>query len=288
MKTRPARVSTSKFGPVLLSAVCIGCAGSAGGPRAGAVMVDLMATEATVTYQPVMASYEGTTRGHVEQEVNGQLTTSDFSLRYALTVQVDQSDSALSATMTIDSIPEVSGAGFAAEQALGLRGTSFTTTLSPTGRLGKLSKADGSATGQLGEIVTRLLEDFFPALPDGGAKPGVRWEDTLEASNTIGGVDITRKAVRQHEVVEWTTHAGERALHITTISSYDLTGVGSQFGQEFTLSGQGRQYVHQYIGEHGRYLGRIMADTSDALVDVDVGISIPIRQTRADTLSIIT
>ncbi len=266
----------------------LGCAGSGatgGGPAATA---DVAPVDPVVTYQPAQASYYGTTRGHVEQEVNGQVTKNDFRLRYALTVQVDSADTSLAATMTIDSVPEISGAGFAPEQADQLKGASFTATLLPTGELAGFPEKATTAGGQLGDMVTRMLQEFFPKLPEGGAKPGIRWEDTLEASSSVGGVDITRKSVRQHEIVEWTTHAGQRALHIVTLSTYDLTGVGSQFGQDFTLSGQGRQHVHQYLGEHGRYLGRIMADTSDSMVDVDVGITIPIRQTRTDTLSIIS
>jgi hypothetical protein len=91
----------------------------------------------------------------------------------------------------------------------------------------------------------------------------------------------------QHTATGWTDHAGERALLIRTFSVYDFSGSGSQSGRAFTLSGDGRRHLLRYIGEDGRYLGLVAADTSTGearLTHLD--IVIPIHQTRIDSLAI--
>jgi hypothetical protein len=77
-------------------------------------------------------------------------------------------------------------------------------------------------------------------------------------------------------------------LLLETTSSYTFSGSGVQVGQEFTLEGQGRRYTSQYLGVDGKFLGLVSADTADAEANLkEAGITIPVHQTRTDTLTIV-
>ncbi|UCG86736.1 MAG: hypothetical protein JSW71_23045, partial [Gemmatimonadota bacterium] len=147
----------------------------------------------------------------------------------------------------------------------------------------------GEAGGSLAhEVAERLLEPFFPRIPLAGVRAGDHWADTLETTASLGGVENTVRSLREHRATEWTSYLGQQALHIVTTSSYTFNGSGVQVGQEFTLEGEGRRHSHYYIGRDGVFLGFVSADTADAAAYLtEAGITIPVHQTRADTLAVI-
>lgn len=273
-----------KLAALALSCVALVTACSGPGPRATSPAAPRVER---VTFQPYSAHYYGATVGHIEQEFNGQVTENDFGMRYHLKTDVDSADSGFDVTFVLDSVLQVMGAAsaVASGETDAARGATFTATLARNGELSNFQ--GGHSLAVVGELAGRILQQFFPRIPTEGAQAGMRWTDTLETTNVVNGVEHRVESVNEHEAVEWTTHAGQRALHIITTSSYTFSGAGQQAGQSFTLEGEGRRNVHHYLGDDGRYLGFVAADTSHATADVAaVGIVIPVFQVRADTLTI--
>ena len=260
--------------------VVTGCSGSARNSPAPVVRA---------TYQPYSAGYRGITVGRIEQEFNGQVITNGFGKEYFVTAEVVAATPTLSATLVLDSIIKVRAAGSAAsaEQATAARGATFTGTLAPTGEIVDFHGSSAVA-GVAKELVERLFKQFFPRIPRDGAKAGELWTDTLETTADVGGVRSNVHAVNNHAATGWITHTGRRALHIVSETRYVFSGSGTQAGQDFTLKGEGQRLTHQYIGADGRYLGFTATDSARAQAKLaQLGLVIPVRQTRFDTLAII-
>jgi hypothetical protein len=274
------RPSLAVCNTAALVALLAGCAKKAG--------TEEPAPSPLIAYQPHEAFYVGVTHGQVEQTFNNQVAESEFSLAYYLTVVVMGEQDALRVTLTIDSIAAVTGfpGGSLDARIDSSVGAEFTAGLGENGALQDFS--GGESSGSLvQELADRVLEQFFPLIPATGVGPGMEWTDTLTSEATVGGVKNTVQTVNHSSSIEWTTYGGERALHIETVSDYTFSGSGVQAGQDFSLDGQGRRHSHQYLSERGIYLGLVSADTAHAEAQLtDAGITIPVQQIRADTLSI--
>jgi len=255
------------------------------GPKATEEVVP----EASSRYSPFVASYEGVTLASIEQTYNYQTDVNEIGMRYHVTVDVAGPDSGLDATLVLDSITNVSGilADDVGERVDSARGTTYTAMLAPNGEL--LGFRGGESGGSLArELAERVLQSFFPRIPETGIRPGDHWADTLETTASLGGVENAVRSLREHRATEWTTYVGHRALHIVTSSSYTFSGSGVQVGQEFTLEGEGRRHSHFYLRPDGAFLGFVAADTANATAYLtEAGITIPVHQTRADTLAVV-
>lgn len=239
-------------------------------------------------YQPFSASYHGITHARIEQTYNNQAEVNHVGMHYHIAVEVVEEGSQLNARLVLDSISEVEGIpheNLPARKDSAL-GVAYAGVLARDGSMSDFS--GGESGGSLAkELADRVIKPFFPLIPENGAEPGVSWTDTLETVASLGGVENAVHSVREHRATEWTTYAGQPALLIETTSSYTFSGSGVQVGQEFTLEGQGRRYTSQYLGVGGRFLGLVSADTADAEANLkEAGITIPVHQTRADTLTI--
>jgi hypothetical protein len=109
----------------------------------------------------------------------------------------------------------------------------------------------------------------------------------VQSQIAMAGLDNSVTQINDHFATEWVDHAAVRALHIRTVSEYTFSGAGIQAGHAFTIEGTGRRHISRYLGEDGRYLGMVSADTSDGearLTDMD--LLVPIHQTRIDSLTI--
>jgi hypothetical protein len=259
--------------------VCLAC---------GSKEVEVVTPEPPRGYRPFSASYHGITRARIEQTYNNQAEVNNVGMHYYLAVEVAAADSQLNAKLVLDSITEVQGIpaqnlSARTDSALGVQ---YEGILAPDGTLSDLT--GGESGGSLAEeLADRVIRPFFPVIPEPGVEPGTTWSDTLQTTASLGGVENSVRALREHRAREWTTYAGQPALLIETTSSYTFTGSGVQVGQEFTLEGEGRRHTSQYLGADGRFLGFVSADTADAAANLkDAGITIPVHQTRADTLTI--
>lgn len=264
----------------LLLAACAGTRPSPSG--------DAGPPDRPVTYGPFTQSYAMVSRGEVVQEISGQPSTSAYVLRYYLTAAVSPTDSLLEARLTIDSVPEASGLalGFDPRQAAAVGGTTFTAGLTPTGRVLELTGGD-SSLALVRELRWRLRQ-LLPRLPARGVEAGAVWNDTLSLTSSASGFPVRFQLVHRHEATAWSDRGGVSALEIRTTSAYTLSGEGTQGGQPFTVDGAGARHAVAHLDRRGRYLGLTAADTARmhaALAGTE--ISIPITQSRVDTLAII-
>jgi hypothetical protein len=241
----------------------------------------------TASYQPFGVNYRGVSFGRTIQHFDERATETDFGMRYFVRTDVIPAGDGFEATFVLDSIllfDEARG-GISGAQVDSTRGATFHAALARNGQMTNFS--GGESSGSLArELADRSLRPFFPLIPDRGAEAGAVWVDTLDTQVVVNGLDNSIRLVSEHSALEWTLHAGERALHILTVSNYTFNGSGTQAGREFTIEGSGRRHIHRYLSEDGRYLGLVSADTSDGeahLIDLDMVI--PIQQTRIDSLS---
>ncbi len=245
-------------------------------------------TIARTSYQPFGANYRGVSLGRTTQYFDEQPTETEFGLEYFVSTEVDTAGVGFVATMVLDSVLLFDGAtgGVSQSQADSARGAAFRADMARDGRLADL--AGGELAGGLArELADRVLRPFFPILPAGGAESGAVWADTIDAQIVVNGLENTIRLLSEHSAVAWTLHAGERALHIVTVSNYTFSGAGTQSGRAFTIDGHGRRHLHRYLSETGRYLGLVSTDTSDAEARItEMEMVIPIHQTRTDSLSI--
>lgn len=241
-----------------------------------------------VVYQPFGETYRGVSIGRVSQHFDNHATETDFSFEYFLRVDVVPGSEVFDAILVLDSVSLFEGAtaGVSEAQVASARGTVFRAKVGRTGRLTDFV-TEGSSGSFTQELADRLLKPFLPIIPVQGGEAGSTWADTVETQILIAGVDNSVRLINDHVATEWTDYAGVRALHIRTLSNYTFNGVGIQAGREFTINGGGRRHIHRYIGEDGRYLGLVSADTSDGEARLpDFDLVVPIHQTRIDSLTI--
>lgn len=242
---------------------------------------------ARVSYTPDTVRYHQRELRHVEQEVQGQTSSSEIDANSWLTTAVAQMSDSMIATITLDSVniavkgvPQ-SNLQSAADAA---RGAVFHGTLRPTGELVAF-KGPESSSPILSQVTTSL-ESFFPRLPEHGMSSGDAWADTATTTRDAGGLKITVNAVSEHHATDWTQYAGRRALHVETLTHYKLTGSGNQGGQDLSLEGNGTRHSEQYFAPPGTYLGAITSDTSSfTIMLTQVGMMIPATQHSTDTLT---
>ncbi len=260
------------------------CGRPAARPAATPIAEAELPTSRLVTYQPFSATYRAASHRQVEQEFNGQRTTSRVEMDLYLSAELVRGEEDLRATMRVDSVPVLTG--LSARDAEGLTGSVFTAVLSPTGEIRDFAGSESDA--DLMRQLALQMREFFPQLLPEGAEPGQHWSDTAETKAGTHDLDLLIRSVNHHQVLGWGQWAGERGLHIETISDYTLTGSGFESGQEYTLEGVGIEHRDQYVASDGRFLGQVSVDTlrSTALLPA-IGATIPITQTRTDSLTIV-
>jgi hypothetical protein len=241
---------------------------------------------APVRLAPDTAHYRVASHLAVEQEVGGQTQHSGLVLVYHLTVRIARQGDRLRATLVLDSVPTYSGSGAVDPTVSAVRGTVFQGTLAPTGELTELSGGDSSV--RFVHELTTELKNFFPRVLAAGALPGQRWVDTTEQQATSSSVPLTIRFVGDHEVGEPGEHLNQPTLPVRSRIDYTFAGTGSQGGQEFRVEGTGRRLVTEYLALDGRYLGLTAADSSTFTIALPaVGMTIPGRQARADTVTVV-
>ncbi len=266
----------------LASAALAGCSTSGGGGRAAAAPPT---APQLLVYRPFATRYVARSLGRVEQDFSGQLMVSEFSMRYYVSAAAVPAGDAMALTLTIDSVPQVEGAGLSLTEAARTAGTTFTGMLSPDGAIREF--AGGDTTIALVRQLASGLARIFPRLPEGGVAPGQQWSDTVETVSPGAGLDLIVRVLVDHQAVNWTQHLGERALHIASVARYTLSGEGTQGGTQISIDGSGVQHSHRYLAHDGRYLGGTSADTSQSTAVVAAtGGFIPVTQIRYDTLTV--
>ncbi len=243
-------------------------------------------TRGPVTFSPGTAHYRSASYVHVEQRVGDQTQQSDEARVYYLTASLVRQAEHLRATLTVDSVSRYQAGGPSAPGAQQIRGVAFAGELGPDGEIRELAGGD-SAVRSLAEM-REELSHLYPRIPPGGVAAGTRWTDTTETTSKTGGLPLAVVAISQHEAGAATDSGTEGGLALRTSTTYTYSGQGSQGGQVYSVTGDGRRHTVELLGPGGRFLGMISADTSTFAVSMPaLDVSIPGRQTRADTLSLL-
>jgi hypothetical protein len=256
-------------------------------PAPNHAAVTAPAEPTTLRYSTGASHYRLESQSHIEQEMMGQSTKVDITTAMLVTAAIADASGNLGVGITIDSLaitlPPGAPAPAAAELAAA-RGKTVRLVTSPQGQMVSLTPPD-SATA-LVQQVTQGFREFLPLLPPGSLAAGTTWSDsaTMTTPTQIGPATV--HTTRQHRVLGWEDHGGARALHLTTISAYTLSGSGEAQGQTIEVSGGGQRTADSFVSAAGVYLGGTLSDSS--LVNANVvsaGMVIPVRTTTRSSLT---
>jgi len=248
------------------------------GPAAPAAAPAAPAEPATLRYATGSGRYRFESQSHIEQEAMGQTTAFDLTSGALMSVAVADAAGNLGVAITIDSLALTSPMGAAPPADLAAaKGQIVKLVLSPQGQLISLTPPD-SASPTLRQVMQGFRE-FLPMLPPGSPAAGTTWTDTSSITTPSQGIAVTLHLTRQHRVVGWEDHAGTRALHLATTTTYTVSGSGEAQGQTVELAGSGQRTGDAFVSAAGIYLGGTSSDSS--LVNANVvsaGMVVPVRQ----------
>lgn len=243
--------------------------------------------EPTVQYMAGSHRYRIETQQHTEQEVMGNTNAFDATVLQLVSVTLVPQGGALGLTVVMDSTSlstNAPGGDAAASAVRSLIGKRFIGTITPLGRVTALTSPDSSVR----EVQQALngVRTFLPELPAGPIAAGREWVDTTSTTQAQEMFNMTTRAVRTHRIAGWESRDGARALHITTHSTYTVSGTGDAQGQPLELAGSGRAASDHFISAAGAYLGGTEADTTELNVNVvSAGMSIPVRRNQRATIT---
>ncbi len=201
-----------------------------------------------------------------------------------LTARLAGEQPPLRVTFAVDSVPRYDTGAPIGSWVGRVRGASFSGQLEADGTIRALS--GGDSTVRLLAELAQELPHFFPRIPPGGVAAGARWSDTTETTSRTGGLPLKLVAVSEHEATAPADTGQTGALTIHTRTTYTFSGEGTQGGQAYSVRGEGRRYAVELLDLTGQYLGLTAADTSTFSISMPaLDVSIPGRQTRADTVS---
>ncbi len=283
---------------VALTALTLaGCAGHSGttpatapapGGAAPARAVQAPPAEpTTLQYAGGAHRYRIATQQHTTQEMMGNTTTVDATTNQILSITLAPSGDSLALRATVDSMSVSTGNPMADSQAAtttrGMLGHTVTGSMTAHGHMTNIQAPD---TGLVLQQVVSGVKEFFLELPSGPLTAGRDWTDTVENRQEFGPINTTTKSIRANHIVGWETKDSTRALHVTTVSNYTVSGTGEVQGQPMELSGSGRSTTDRWITGRGIYLGAAEADSADMNVNVtSMGMSIPIRRVQHATVT---
>jgi hypothetical protein len=267
----------------ILAGVVVSCASVDPGAAPGG---PLPPTPREITFAPATASYLFATHRVVERDVQGQTRRDRILLRFRISAVITGVDSALAVSFVVDSVLAATAQNLLRREIAAASGATFTARLSETGHMEGFTGGDTRSLLQQ-EIAARTAS-FFPTLPAGGLLPGLTWADTSEVERDQAGARLTVNAVTTYRSGDWGLESGEEVLPVEWDRVYRLGGTGEQFGQPFTLQGEGTASGRSLFGSDGRYLGSVSRDELVARLSIDaLGIVTPMRQLQSDTVRIL-
>ena len=238
------------------------------------------------TYRPGVTSYLSNSHRLVERGTGSRALGDSIVLRYRFTTVVTEADAALSVSFVIDTVLSATARNILQHEIDQVTGAVYAARISPTGQLEGFELAD-HASPLLRELATRS-SDFFPALPADGLLPTLTWVDTAEVQRDQGGAWLTIRSVTTYRSGEWNATDGGVVLPVDWERTYHVDGTGNQFGQRFTLRGEGTASGRSLFASDGRYLGYVSQDDLIAeLLLETLGTATPMRQRQIDTLRIL-
>ena len=273
MNRRPCLIAV-----VVAVAACAGRATPPAGPApTRSTAAPAPAAPTTLRYSAGSGHYRFDSQSHVEQEAMGQTTALDLTTAALLTVAIADTATNLGVAVTIDSLGITAPMGAPSPAALAAaKGQTLRLVVSPQGQLISLAPPEGASAAV--QQVAQGFREFLPMLPPSSSATGTTWSDTSSVTTPSQGIAVTVHMARQHTVVGWEDHAGTRALHLTTTTTYTLTGSGEAQGQTVELAGGGQRTGDAFVTAAGIYVGSTVNDSS--LVNANVvsaGMVVPVR-----------
>jgi hypothetical protein len=263
------------------TAACGGRATTTAGPAPASTPAAVSAPTA-LAYAAGSARYRVESHTNTVQEMMGNAQTMDASVTLLVRAASTIEGGNLVTAFTVDS---ATGAGLQAEGVAVVRGMTFRTTHSATGR--PLTVTSSDSTNPVVMQIGQLFRGFYPRLPERAPSAGFSWSDTTSDSTSPGpAMTLRTQSTRDHRVVGWEDQAGARVLRIATSGRYTVTGEGEQGGQALTIAGSGQTTVESVISAAGMLLAQTSNDSTNLTVTVvSMGLEVPIRQARRATLT---
>jgi hypothetical protein len=162
-------------------------------------------------------------------------------------------------------------------------GRTLRLVLSPTGRVTGFEAPADLCETPAGFDLKQMVSHFFPRLPDGPARDGLEWADTLAYPVSQGGIEsqirvITRYTARGKSRVE-----GRELLEVAYATETTVAGQGEQGGRPLFVDGSGHGSGSILFDQKGSTFWRSTGtQTLELTVDVtpegQPPLSIPVRQ----------
>jgi hypothetical protein len=188
------------------------------------------------------------------------------------------------ATIVLDSLQAaVGGVPASPDSVIPARGTRWTGTLSPDGKLGAL-RADRSTT--VGDQIGSQLRLLFPALPPAGARPGMDWTDSTQVPIRADAFDAVESSLTSYHATESDDQRAKKAVKLESRGTYQRTGKGSQYDQQMEMKASGSRTAVYYLNPDGTLVSAHGNDTGDMTITVPaVGQTVPVKQAGTYSIS---
>ena len=280
-------------GTGLLAALLAGCASSGTqtpatpGPRtpeAGAAAAAQEGRGQEISYAPARAYFRLDRVDTVAVQLPDNTTQSQIFSRSAwLRVTTTKSASGLRASFTLDSL-EVTGLPRNAMGAIdSARGTEWTASVAPNGRLANVT---ANRKSLVGEQLGALLQLLFAVLPGESVRPGATWTDTTNATTKVDLFDVREQAMTEYLAMTPAARGGRTALPIQANTSFTQQGSTTQGGQAMEIEARGNRRFTYFLGLDGVPAGLSGNETSEVNVTVSaVGQSIRATRTASVTVT---
>jgi hypothetical protein len=188
------------------------------------------------------------------------------------------------ATIILDSLrATVGGVPAVPDSILPARGTRWTASLTPFGRLSAL-KADRSTT--LGDQLGTSLRSLFPDLPREGVKSGMEWTDTTEVPIRADAFDATERAIVRYRASDSDDPRAKKAIKLESAGSYQRRGKGTQYDQQMEMTASGTRTAVHYMNNDGTLASARGSDAGDLTITIPaVGQTVPVKQAGTFTIT---
>jgi hypothetical protein len=189
------------------------------------------------------------------------------------------------ATIVLDSIhAAVGGVPAVPDSVIPARGTRWTASLTPEGRLSAL-KADRSTT--LGDQLGSNLRSLFPDLPAGGVQSGMEWTDTTEVPIRADAFDATERSITSYRAADSDDPRAKKAIKLESTGSYQRRGKGTQYDQQMEMTASGNRTAVHYMNPDGTLASARGSDAGELTITIPaVGQTVPVK--LAGTFSIMS
>jgi hypothetical protein len=236
-------------------------------------------TPTGVVYLPVRdATYALQRHDSLTLQLPGGASQLQFIDRTAyLRVTLARDSTGYQATIVMDSLQSaVGGVPAVPDSVIPARGTRWTATLTPEGKLSAL-KADRSST--LGDQIGSNLRSLFPSLPAGGVQVGMQWSDTTEVPMRVDAFDTVERSLTNYLAAESDDPRAKKAIKLESQGSYQRTGKGTQYDQQLEMTASGSRRSVLYLNPDGTLASAHGTDSGDVTITVPaVGQTVPVKQ----------